>query len=500
VAQASRSAALRIPGRLLASKRLVAQFRIGWVPLDASPFPGRPYLARTTRKEACKKRSSANPRAESRSGQARFGFRLECTLDTPTFEKAPRPKVLLSIHMQSNRADNFKRFLDRLEESAEDPQSIEVIVKIDDTDEVMNAYLPTEVTRRRCRVKFISTPLPDGFYGLWRSMDEMLAVCAPDAYFIVNLNDEMYFEAPGWDTRLSRYVGLFPDHIFRLRTSSQKFRNYYDFWEPGFANDTSAIMTKRWLDIGGGWCPCNGPDTFQQCVAYYFGWLHRFDAKRPCRELPIHDVETSGSGANQGLTGNSLRRRLRGAVRPWFLLMSHRMQQEAARRAQLLHAHVWLAEHGAESHHVYDNARRRRIEVTNRHDGQRLRTLAYDLSATRISLTNAVRKFNYSYYGGGAGNVTKNWVKNSAEYACLRHDWADKLHNLYTRVVHRLIGIAFDAYWFPDQAWKGPTPRYRFIRATILIAGIWPARLARHPIKNGRRLLDLMNRPRPTQP
>src|SRR4029077_5118179 len=189
---------------------------------------------------------------------------------------------------------------DRLQEVTADFAAVEVVVKIDDSDAAMNRLLETEVKRRPFRVAFVSTPAPRDFYDLWKSYDVLLKAADPKAYFAECLNDEMFFRTKHWGSSLRNYVDLFPDHIFRLRTSPQKNRNYYDFWEAGFANDTSAIMTRRWLDIGGGWCPCNGPDSFQQCVAFYFGWLDRFNAGRPQRELAIDDIEVGGHGANAG--------------------------------------------------------------------------------------------------------------------------------------------------------------------------------------------------------
>src|SRR5689334_10571241 len=116
--------------------------------------------------------------------------------------------------MQSNRPEAFTAFLDRLQETAEDFGCFEVIVKIDDTDLAMQQHLQMEISRRPFRLKCIVTPLPDGFYGLWRSMNDMLEVSDPDAYFLMNGYDELQFKIKGWDRILKGYVGLFPDHIF----------------------------------------------------------------------------------------------------------------------------------------------------------------------------------------------------------------------------------------------------------------------------------------------
>ena len=58
--------------------------------------------------------------------------------------------VLLSIHLTSNRPGEFRLFLDRLQETTHDPRSVEVALKIDDSDAAMNAVLAEE-TKRRAR-------------------------------------------------------------------------------------------------------------------------------------------------------------------------------------------------------------------------------------------------------------------------------------------------------------------------------------------------------------
>lgn len=334
-----------------------------------------------------------------------------------------KPGVLLSIHLQSNRPDNFSQFLDELEASLDDPANVEVVVKIDDTDMAMNELLPREIAKRPFVVKYISTPLVGGFFELWRSMNDMLKVCDPNAYFLWNMNDEMAILNKGWDTALSKYVGLFPDHIFRLRTSLFRFRNYYDFWECGFAPETSAITTKRWIDIGGGWNPCLGPDSFQQCVSYYFGYHDRFNKFKTLRDVPIHDILLAGEGAFVGLEGEQLWRRMRGAVRAWYRLMSYEIQTDASRRSQKLLAHIWAHDQNLENFTVEDDERGQEIIVRNEH-GKRMHALPYALPRLRTKLTNLWRVTHYFYYGGGGAVGKAQRLKRFITFCTL---WCNSL-------------------------------------------------------------------------
>jgi len=323
--------------------------------------------------------------------------------------------------MTSNRPEQFVWFLDQLEAKTRDKSCVEVVVKIDDTDAPMNELLHREAAQRPIKIRYISTPLNGGFFNLWRSYDELLRLSDSRAYFVVGLNDEMCFDRPNWDDVLRRYVGMFPDNIFRLRTSEFRHRNYYDIWEAGWSNDTSSIMTKRWLEIGGGWCPCNGPDTFQQFVAYYFGWLLRFDRARPQREIPIEGIGFHGHGASLTLSGEALRRRRGDSIKPWFILVSHRMQEEAARRAGLLHAHIWVGDRDKRAYVIQDNRRRKAVELIDPESRLVLFHVKYRLSKIRITLTNTIRIINWGYYGG-LGHIRRNRpITNLTEFLRLRY-------------------------------------------------------------------------------
>lgn len=364
-------------------------------------------------------------------------------LDQPVQPLEPGP--LLSIHLQSNRPDNFTSYMENLVGSADDPSRIEVVVKIDDTDVPMNKLLPELVEKYKDTItlKFISTPLVGGFFELWRSMNDMLKVCHPHAYFLWNMNDEMAVLNKGWDTALTKYVGMFPDHLFRLRTSVFRSRNYYDYWECGFAPETSAITTKRWLDICGDWNPCLGPDSFNQCVAYYLGYHDRFYKLRVDRDIPVHDFVFSGEGAFIGMSGEALYRRARGACKAWYRLMSHEIQQEASHRAQRLMANIW-AQRQFRQFRIDDNTARKRFEVYNLEDANRRPDLfPYKLSKIRIGLTNMYRATAYYYYaGGGVNGMPHTRTRQVIGFLALRFNAFNKMRGVVLK--YRKMRVALN--------------------------------------------------------
>lgn len=354
-------------------------------------------------------------------------------VNQPTLPIEPGP--LVSIHLQSNRPDNITSFMENLVASLDDPSRVEVVLKIDDTDKPMNKLLPELVEKYKhiITLKYISTPLVGGFFELWRSMNDMLLVCHPYAYFLWNMNDEMAVLNKGWDTALAKYVGLFPDHLFRLRTSLFRSRNYYDFWECGFAPETSAITTKRWIELCGNWNPCLGPDSFNQCVAYYFGYHDRFYKHRVDRDIPIHDFVFAGEGAFIGLEGDALYRRARGAAKAWFRLMSYDIQQDASRRSQHIMAHIW-AHRELKKFTITDDKFHRRFIVHNTEENKVAYLFNYGLPKWKVKLTNLYRATAYYYYaGGGQQGTPYSRFRQIIGFLALRYNFFNRFRAMWVR-------------------------------------------------------------------
>ena len=265
-------------------------------------------------------------------------------------------KKLLSIHLQSNNPDNFRGFIKSLEDNLIDLNLIEVIVKIDDDDTQMNDLLSDLVKSSPINLKYISTPLLGNFSDLWRSMNDMLLVCEKDSYFLWNMNDEMRIPIKGWDQKLKKYVGMFPDNLFRLRTSVFRNRNYTDEWECCFSPETSAITTKKWIETCGDWNPTLGPDTFNQLVAYYFSYHDRFNKDKEIRDIVINDFNFIGEGAFLGLTKKQRMKRISETIKPWFKLISYKTLLEASRRSQKIKANIYI-EKVFKGHHEAEKGR-----------------------------------------------------------------------------------------------------------------------------------------------
>jgi hypothetical protein len=312
--------------------------------------------------------------------------------------------IFVSIQLNSNRPEQIRAFLESVESTASVPSSVEVLVHLDDGDNAMELVLNEEAPRRKIKLRHLKTNTVAGFFDLWKPLNLLIKLTDPNAYFVFNSSDEFRFETKGWDDVLRKYIGYYSDNIFRIRASRLRYRNYLDFWECGFAPDSLSFYTKKWLDIVGDWNPCMGPDSFQQCIAYYLHSADPFNIDQDNRDIPEPFLRFSGEGAGLGLAGEAHKARVYGHVKAWFILMSFPMQQEAKRRAMYLKAHIWAEKNGLRNCEFRDDMARHCITIT----GPALlepRHFSYRLSRTRLIWQNNIRKLQYHRYAGG-GNET----------------------------------------------------------------------------------------------
>ena len=320
--------------------------------------------------------------------------------------------LLVSFNLASNRPENLAGLFDNLAATATDPTCFEVLVLIDQGDAATAAVIAAEQARRPFAIKALAVP-PAGYFKLWQGLNRLhRELCDPAAYYVCNINDEIRFTSPGWDKEVTKYIGLFPDHIFRLRTSVHKLRNYGDFWECGYAPENYAFFTKRWIDVAGGdWNACHGPDSFQQFIAYYLAWAYYPAKETYCRDIPIFGVTLSGEGAFKGLDEAVFWERMRQGWKAWYILVGHEMQTEANRRAHRLQAEITARARGHKDFQIRDDLRAQAIFVTDAAGrplldgrGQQMR-FGYRLSWLRITLTNLLRRPMQNYYCGGSPEV-----------------------------------------------------------------------------------------------
>ena len=304
----------------------------------------------------------------------------------------------ISIQLNSNRPRQIVEFFDSVESTADKPEEIEILLHIDTGDTVMEELTAREKEKRKFSLRILQTDLVKSYATLWKPLNPLFKMTHPDAYFVANLFDELEFATKGWDTLLRSYVGYYPDHIFRLRGSKYRFRNYEDFWECGFAPDSMAFYTRKWLELQGDWNPCLGPDSFQQCVAFYLFTSDKFSHTQYNRDIALPEIQFIGEGAGIGLEGEAKFRRMCINNRAWFILMSQEMQQEAKRRAMRLKSHIIAQE---KKGYVEENEKKHYYTIKNNISSTLIATVPYGVSWWGTTARNWLRSPILLYYTGG---------------------------------------------------------------------------------------------------
>ncbi len=355
-----------------------------------------------------------------------YGYKFPFLIEKPK-ETEAAPFLLASFQLNSNRPAQFCAFMDNLQETADDPSCFEIIVNIDDDDAYMEQVIKEEQTLRPFTLKYIKTKRPPSFFDLWKPLNEIIKHTDPNAYFLINLADEQMYKTRGWDSILKRYVGFFPDHIFRLRTSRNKYRNYFDTWECGYAQDSVIVATKRWLEIGGDWNPCMGPDNFQQFIAFYLWKDGQFTGRQYQRDIPVSEITLADDSPGMGLDGAASLNRQFSAMKAWFIAQSPAMQQEAKHRAMKIKAHIVAHEKKLEKYEVIDNSKLYTIELKDGFRNIIIATYSYKVSWLKITLRNFYRRLFFDYYMGVPDRRKHHIISGTWFYLYSSKRWANAL-------------------------------------------------------------------------
>lgn len=296
----------------------------------------------------------------------------------------PSPK-LISILLASIRPQNLSQLLFSLTETCDDPTRVEVWVKIDDGDDAMREYLDMAVDTYPISVRYLQTPKEDGYYTLHHGYQQLYKASDPSSYFIVIVNDEVRFVTKGWDSILSKYVGFFPDDVFRLKISQQKLRNYYSVYECGPCPDNYPITTRKWMELAEGVGDCWGPDVWHQMIDYHLGLASSPNADL-FRSVPIHTIRIENEEAGRQLSYEAAQKRWDRICQEWWRMASVEKQQEVRRLAVKIQAYLWAKIQNLEAFYILDNHKNKVLEIHREDAPQALSVFPYHLSSSYVRL------------------------------------------------------------------------------------------------------------------
>jgi hypothetical protein len=302
--------------------------------------------------------------------------------------------MFLSIFAATCRPYNIIGFLDNLAQTADDPGSFEVLLKLDEGATDLITLIEDYKKTAQFSIKYLETPILDGYYSLDVGYNELLKIADKNTYFCWLLTDEIRFEKKGWDTILKKYIGFYPDNIFRIKLSIFQLKNYNDFFECLPAPDNYAVTTRQWLEMTGGWGHFWGPDSWHQCIDYFLGLCKNKDNPYGTwRSFPIFDIAIKGQEAGQGIT-DPLKEKQRAARihAGWNKHSTHKAQEHFYRLALRLNAHIIAVANNLDRYILEENIHKKTTTLFDLEKNSYARS-SYKLPSLKIKFLIGVKKF-----------------------------------------------------------------------------------------------------------
>tara|TARA_B100001063_G_C16732400_1_gene540068 strand:+ start:308 stop:1342 length:1035 start_codon:yes stop_codon:yes gene_type:complete len=289
-------------------------------------------------------------------------------------------KKIISIHLNSNKPHSFEKFVSSIILNTDKIETIEILVNIDKHDDKMKSLIKNINSEYYNLVRYIETDLIKTFADAWKPLNMLLKETSKTVEFVSCMSDDIRFVTKKWDKIIKAYTKSYDDKIVRIRCSKYKGENYKDIWECGYKPDSYSFYSKKWLEAVGQWNPCIGPDSFQECVAYYL----RSYGKKYNREIVDEEINFTGQEVSTNLPFKKRIERTRIYYKAFFILMSYKNQRLA-------------------NNFAYNIVK---IISKNNHTEQKI------LSRCKIYVANFTRRFNFFYYRGSPNHIINTRMKN----------------------------------------------------------------------------------------
>lgn len=287
---------------------------------------------------------------------------------------------LISIHLPSNKPFHFRRLVENLVATAADPDCFEVVVKIDIGDEAMRETIEEIQRNTKVNLNVVVSERPASYFHTYIACNEALQVSDPEYYFCWHTNDEILIETKHWDRILERYVGFFPDHIFRLKVNPKKMLyNFFDIHEVCLYADYP-IVPRKWLEGTEVWAECHGPDTYQEGIAIY---LAKYGYHR---NVPLLDVVVGGDEAGENLSPERLLARAQGTCIAWDFSLTAKMQERFARAARRLQLMIMAHELKLPSYELREDAEYKSVTLV--HGDRAIARVYYPIDYVAVTLAH----------------------------------------------------------------------------------------------------------------
>ena len=369
--------------------------------------------------------------------------------------RASYANTLITIIFNTNNYERATKTVLNFIEKSNNPESLQFGIKIDQEDSSFEKKLKKFLEKLPVHIVLLSSPKGRGYIDLWQWVNFIYKSISKKSYFILNISDEMMINEQGWDAILAKYKGLESDHIFRLRTSDYKNRNYSSLFECGYAPDTTAIYTNKYLQIQGDFSPCFGPDNGQQFVAYYLSTMNYPKHYQFLRDRVINNISFSGLGTNYGLEESKMRKRQVINYLLWQNMFKHCYQENYFLRARKIQIEIIKSSNldfSLQKFEHYEEYKRFCFSYaykTARHETRKL-YLSYKINKIK-HIFNRLKEYNFiRYHTGYYGPAIKGFIYHFILTTLQKHPVdlvvANKKENLKDNYFSKFINFLF----YPD--------------------------------------------------
>ncbi len=330
---------------------------------------------------------------------------------------------LISFICPSRNLNIIKSFLDNIEATVKHPAVVECLFKLDEDQVEAKPFIEAEIAKRPFTIKYILTPRLNGVSATGVACNDLFTIFKPDAYFIQVISDEVRFETMHWDEILKKYVGYFPDHVFRLRMSQFKFRTCPNLFNCNQIPDSFPIYTKQWLYLALGLgTHCWASDIINQFIAYHLslgeqGYKYHntpFYDTGINRDVQLLDIKFEGLEFGVGVSAEIQKNRGLWVRQLWNKNMSHYHQEHFSYVAKRISSYIWARANNLQRFTLYKNTLKKTVQVIDE-AGVLQREVSYRLPRLNFFCANMIRKVKVAavemkIWGEGIYMPPTNWV------------------------------------------------------------------------------------------
>ncbi len=289
----------------------------------------------------------------------------------------------ISLHLNSNKPKAFQNLIESIRETSYDINKIEIIVHIDKNDLKMKNTIDEINSISPTLISYLETDMIKNFSDAWKPLNLLLKKTSETVKVISCISDDLRFITNNWDRKILSYDNKYQDKIYRLRCSKFKNHIYNDLWECGYAPDAYSFYSISWIKIVGQWCPCIGPDSFQECISFY---MKNISSKYD-RNIIVEEINFSGESVSSGIDLKTRISRTRIYYKAFFILMSYKNQKMALNTAKKIIRNI--------KDYNFD------IDLNK-----------YEINFFKHKLRNFIRRFNFFKYRGSPNHPINSIFKN----------------------------------------------------------------------------------------